>query len=391
MNKLLVLGSTGSVGQQTLDLVKRNPDRFKVDALCANSNLDLLLEQVKEFKPKYIALSDMSAALKAEAALGNSIEIFSGANALADLVKRSSADLVVVAVVGFAALEPLMAAIESKKKIALANKECLVAGGDLVMPALEKNGAQLVPVDSEHSSIFQIFQNRESLRRITITASGGPFLRTPYEELMHVTASQAVRHPRWNMGAKISVDSATLMNKGLEVIEAAHLFNLSVEQIDVLVHPESVIHGLVEFKDGAVLACAFEADMRLPIAYALDTLSGNDLSTSGRTLETGIGRLNLAKWGTLNFECPDLERFPCLRLAYESFRIGGTAPTVLNGANEVAVDQFLTGRIRFLEIAEVVEEALSRHTAEPVDTFEAVLAADKFSRKVTSEIIAKRK
>lgn len=385
MNELVVLGSTGSIGLQTLDLVRRNPGRFKVTGLSAGRNLTLLLEQVQEFRPGFIALADEDVKVPGELPC----EVFRGESAAEKLVAETGDAIVLVATLGFAALRPVLAALASGRKLALANKECLVAGGDLVMAALRSSSGRIVPVDSEHSSLYQLLGGitpDRKVRKLTITASGGPFLSKTLDELREVTPAQAVKHPRWNMGAKISVDSATLMNKGLEVIEAAKLFDVAIDRVKVFVHPESVVHGLIELTDGVTLACLYTADMRLPIAYALDELCG-----VSRELESGVTELDLCDWGKLTFIEPDLERFRCLRLAYQAGEAGGSATAALNAANEVAVESFLQGELQFLAIPRIVEEVLESHQVMPVSSLEHVLAVDRDSRMTARKLIAARR
>lgn len=382
--ELVVLGSTGSIGTQTLDIVRKNPGRFVVTGLSAGSNVELLLEQVREFRPGYVALADELAPLPNDLPC----VIFRGGEAAERLVVESGSAVIVVGTLGFAALRPVLTALKGGRKLALANKECLVAGGDLVMTALKSSTGRIVPVDSEHSSLYQLLGGitpDRAVKKLAITASGGPFLALSLDELENVTPEQAVKHPRWNMGAKISVDSATLMNKGLEVIEAAKLFGIEIDRVKVLVHPESVVHGLVELIDGVSLACLYTADMRLPIAYALDELCGVT-----RELQTGVSELDLFAWGKLSFIQPDLGRFRALKLAYDAGAAGGTATVALNAANEVAVECFLRRDIGFLEIPRIVEEVLDSHSVAPVDSLERVLQADEESRRVAYEIIGKR-
>ncbi len=385
MNSLIILGSTGSVGRQTLDVVRANPGALSVEALAVCSNTDLLIEQIREFSPSLVAVIDEASAKTVKAACGQDCRIFSGENALIDLIHAASSTCAVVAISGVAALKPVLTALELGKSLALANKECLVAGGDLCKQVLREKGGRIASVDSEHSSIFQLLGTDRSRKvsKIILTASGGPFLRAAWEVMAAATPAEAVKHPRWNMGAKISVDSATLMNKGLEVIEAAQLFDLPAEKIEVLIHTESIVHGLVEFDDGTVFACCSETDMKLPIAHALTVLCGCDL-------DAGVKRLSLAEWGALHFERPDIERFPALRLAYEALRIGGSAPAVLNGANEAAVSAFMAGRIGLLQIAEVVEEALRAHDVVKVDSLDTLLTVDLAARESAEKIIGRK-
>lgn len=394
---LAVLGSTGSIGTQTLDVVRRNPGCYTVPVLTAGKNLALLEQQIAELKPLFVAVCDAEDAAAIRPRLPRGTELGVGEEGMRAAAVHPAADTVVAAIMGYAALHPVLAAIEAGKNIALANKECLVAAGPLVREALARSSATVVPVDSEHSSIFQCLLRRgrsERIERITLTASGGPFLRTPAAELAAVTPEQAVNHPRWRMGAKISVDSATLMNKGLEVIEAAMLFDLPGERIDVLVHPESLVHGFVEYGDGAVLAALFEPDMRVPIAYALSYLRAPRLGTAADgpagTMSSGVTPLALARRGAIHFEQPDHEKFPLLQLAYAALRSGGTAPTVLNAANEIAVSAFLDRQIRFTDIPLVVGETLQSYPGNHLRTIADIVEADSLARRAASEWISRR-
>ena len=346
-----VLGSTGSVGCNTIDLLLRQPGAFTVEALTANRNVEKLAEQALMVKPRMVAIADEAGYRPlVEALSGSGIEVAAGTAAIVEAACRP-AEWVMASIVGAAGLEPTMAAVHRGATIGLANKECLVCAGDLMMSEIKRCGATLVPVDSEHSAIFQVFdfESAEKVERIILTASGGPFRCTPAAEMATVTPAQAVAHPNWDMGAKISVDSATMMNKGLELIEAFHLFPVSVEQIEIVVHPQSVIHSLVAYVDGSVLAQLGTPDMRTPIAYAL---------AWPQRMAAPAPRLDLAAIGTLTFEAPDPAKFPALRLAREALHRGGAAPIVLNAANEVAVSSFLANRIGFLDISRIVEETM---------------------------------
>jgi 1-deoxy-D-xylulose-5-phosphate reductoisomerase len=364
-------------------LIERNPDRFTVEALSARNNVPLLAEQARKLRPKLAVVADESrySALK-EALAGTGIEIAAGRAGLIAAAERP-ADWVMAAIVGAAGLESTLAAVRRGAIVALANKESLVCAGSLVNAELARSGARLLPVDSEHSAIFQVFdfERAEWVERIILTASGGPFRTFTREQMANVTPEQAVAHPNWDMGAKISVDSATMMNKGLEVIEAHYLFGLPVERIDVLIHPQSVIHSCVAYVDGSVLAQMGSPDMRTPIAYALAWPD---------RMDAPVERLDLGKLGQLTFEAPDLTRFPALRLAREALQAGAAAPTILNAANEVAVAAFLAKRIRFLDIAVVVEAALAVVPNRPVATIADVLDIDTFARNVAGAEIEKR-
>ena len=389
IRKLTLLGATGSIGASTLDVVARHPDRYVVSALAANSNAVKLGELCRRFRPAYAALSDHDAADTLDRDLrrhGVETRVLAGAEGLAFVASLPDVDVVLAAIVGAAGLSPTLAAARAGKRILLANKEALVMGGALFMRAVEEGGATLLPIDSEHNAIFQCLPptymrdpSRAGVRRVLLTASGGPFRTRAPRDLDHVTADEACAHPNWSMGRKISVDSATMMNKGLEVIEAHWLFGIAREAIEVVIHPESVIHSLVEYVDGSVLAQLGNPDMRTPIAQAL---------AFPERIATGVSPLDLARLGTLTFEAPDLARFPCLRLAFDALAAKGTAPAVLNAANEVAVAAFLAGRLRFTDIATACAVALERASTRPVDTFEDALAADEEARQLTTSWIA---
>jgi len=380
---LTILGSTGSVGRSTLDLVERQPDRWRVAVLTANSDTAALAEQARRLKPDVAVVADERAypALK-DALAGTGVEPAAGRRALAEAADRPS-DWVMAAIVGAAGLEPTLRAVQRGATVALANKETLVCAGDLVTRTAAETGARLLPVDSEHNAIFQVFDFDDPARieRVILTASGGPFRKLGYEAMRHVTPEQAVAHPVWSMGAKISVDSATLMNKGLELIEAKHLFPVTVDQLDVLVHPQSVVHSLVEYVDGSVLAQLGTPDMRTPIAYAL---------AWPERIATPCRRLDLVEVAKLEFEAPDPVRFPALNLAWAALRQGGSAPAVLNAANEEAVAAFLGRRIGFLDIAAIVGETLDAMTSAPASSLEDVIALDREARDRASALIVGR-
>jgi 1-deoxy-D-xylulose-5-phosphate reductoisomerase len=374
---ITILGATGSIGRSTLDLVRRNPRRFAVEALTGANNVDLLIEQALALKPKLAVVADPSRyeALKRGLA-GTGIACASGADAVIEAAARP-ARWVMSAIVGAAGLKPTLAAIERGAVIGLANKETLVSAGDLVMAAVKRAGATLLPVDSEHSAIFQVLDGAqmEAVEKIILTASGGPFRTFTLNRMGQVTPEEAVAHPNWSMGAKISVDSATMMNKGLELIEAHHLFGLPEERIDILVHPQSVIHSLVAYVDGSVLAQLGTPDMRTPIAYAL---------AWPKRMAAPSARLDLAEIATLTFEAPDPVRFPALALARRALRSGGGAPTILNAANEVAVQRFLDRRIGFLDIARIVERTLDALAAAGAPAgLDEVLTLDAEARRLT--------
>ncbi len=374
MKSLSILGATGSIGQSTLDLVRRQPDAFSVEVLTAQANVDGLAQAAKDVKAKRAVIGDEShyAALKAALA-GTGIEVSAGRAAVIDAA-ACGADWTMASIVGCAGLEPVMAAIRRGGTIALANKESLVSAGDVLMAAVRDHGATLLPVDSEHNAIFQCFEreNAAQVRRVILTASGGPFRQLDADMLCKVTPEQAVKHPNWSMGAKISVDSASLMNKGLELIEAYHLFPVSVDQLDVIVHPQSVIHSMVEYQDGSVLAQLGSPDMRTPISYCLAWPD---------RMPAPVEQLDLAKIAQLSFEEPDLVRFPCLQLAKDALAQGRGAPAILNAANEIAVAAFLDKRIGFMDIPSVVESVLAGYDAPVPATIADILALDSEARR----------
>jgi 1-deoxy-D-xylulose-5-phosphate reductoisomerase len=379
MKRLLILGSTGSIGTQALDVVARAPEEFELVGLSAGTAHEALLAQAREHEVRRVGLSDPDAAARAAEAWTDG-EVLAGPQGLVRLVAESGADLVLNAIVGSAGLGPTIVALTEGMDVALANKESLVVGGELVTALAEATGAQLIPVDSEHSALHQLVHGEHPgvVDRLVITASGGPFRGRAREELAGVTVQQALAHPTWAMGGKITIDSATLMNKGLEVIEAHHLFGTPYERIEVVVHAQSLVHGLVALCDGASLAHLGHPDMRVPIAYALH---------HPERVELPVPRLDLAAVGALTFEAPDLDAFPCLRLAREAAVEGGTAPCVLNAANEVAVHAFLTGRLGFLGIAEVIERVLDAIPAQRVHGFDALYAADGEARALAGELV----
>lgn len=387
--KVTILGATGSIGVNTLDVIRRHPDRYRIFALCAHTQIDKLFEQVREFAPEFAVVRD--AALADELGLrcrnaGLSTAVRHGMEALVEMAAHPDVDTVMAAIVGAAGLEPTLAAAKTGKKILLANKEVLVMAGELFMHAVREHGAVLLPVDSEHNAIFQSLPTDFSrglsacgVRRILLTASGGPFRTTPRAALADVTPEAACAHPNWVMGPKISVDSASMMNKGLEVIEAYWLFACTPEQIQVVVHPQSVIHSLVEYTDGSVLAQLGNPDMRTPIAYAL---------AYPERIDAGVPSLDLFQIARLDFEAPDFERFPCLQLAYAALRAGGTAPAILNAANEIAVAAFLDRRLSFLGIPQLIESTLAALPAGPEGSLADVLMADAEARRIASSLLS---
>ncbi|MEJ1993942.1 MAG: 1-deoxy-D-xylulose-5-phosphate reductoisomerase [Limibacillus sp.] len=380
--RITVLGATGSVGASTLDVVSHHPDLFDVEALTANGNATQLAELAKRFGAKLAVVADPAqyATLK-EALSGSGIEAAAGPEALCEAAGRP-AELVMSAIVGAAGLAPTLSAVRRGAAVALANKESLVCAGHLVTREVARCGATLLPVDSEHNAIFQVLdgEQRDSVERIILTASGGPFLSLDRAAMAGVTPRQACAHPNWDMGAKISVDSATMMNKGLELIEAHHLFGLPEDRIDILVHPQSVIHSLVAYRDGSVLAQMGMPDMRTPIAYALGW---------PKRIAAPVKRLDLAEIAQLNFFAPDAERFPALRLAREALKAGGAAPAILNAANEIAVEAFLAGRIGYLEIAALVEDCLEQSREDTPESIEEVIALDGRTREMARASLPK--
>ncbi|QOD84341.1 1-deoxy-D-xylulose-5-phosphate reductoisomerase [Chromobacterium haemolyticum] len=386
---IVVLGATGSVGVNTLDVVARHPERYRVVALSGNRQVDRLFQQALQFRPAYVVTGDAASADALRGRLaeaGVDAEVLHGPAALVQVAALPEAEVVMAAIVGAAGLPSAMAAARAGKRILLANKESLVVAGRLFMDTARRHGATLLPVDSEHSAIFQSLPHdyagnldAAGIRKIILTASGGPFRQSSAEDLLRVTPDDACRHPNWVMGRKISVDSASLMNKGLEVIEAHWLFSAPPERIEVVVHPQSVIHSMVQYRDGSVMAQLGSPDMRTPIACAL---------AWPVRIEAGVGSLDFFSLSNLTFEAPDLERFPCLKLAFDVLRLGGDAPAVLNAANEVAVDAFLNGRLRFIDIPAVVSAALDGVSLAGSDSVEALLAKDEEARAFALQQVA---
>lgn len=370
MKKVIILGSTGSIGTQTLDVIKNFRENFEIVGLTAYNNVELLSKQIREFNPKVVAVKDEDKANQLRENLKKNVEILTGSKGLQEIVKYD-ADLVVVAVEGIAGLIPTVTAIQRGKDIALANKEVLVTAGQIVMDLVKKKDITLLPVDSEHSAILQCLRgnDKKEVSRLILTASGGPFRGKKKEDLRKVTVNEALNHPNWKMGKKITIDSATLMNKGFEVIEAKWLFDISEDKIDVIVHPQSIIHSMVEYIDGSVIAQLATADMRIPIQYALNYPTRNYIN--------GINFLDFSLTTQLTFEKPDLETFRCLSLAYEALKIGGTMTTVLNAADEIAVSLFLNKKIEFLQIAEIIEESMKEHNNIQNPTLDDIINVDK--------------
>ncbi|MGA2774529.1 MAG: 1-deoxy-D-xylulose-5-phosphate reductoisomerase [Candidatus Omnitrophota bacterium] len=380
MKNIAILGSTGSIGRNALEVIRNFRSEFKVTALSANSDVDALYKQAKEFKPKFICVSDNSAAVKLSSRLGSRFKVFTGEEGLKELVKEKIIEQVLIAISGSSALMPLLSALDSGKQIALANKEALVMAGAIVMERAKKHKAEILPIDSEQSAIWQCLEGEDKnrLRSIYLTASGGPFRKTAEKNLKRISIREVLKHPRWKMGRKITVDSATLMNKGLELLEAMFLFNIPAEKIRILIHPEAIVHSMVEFSDGVVLAQLSNTDMRIPIQYAL---------TYPKRLKNSLPGVNFFKLKALNFEKPDFKKFPCLGLAYKVADELGTAPAVMNAANEASVDEFLKRRLAFTKISVVIEKVLSRHKNVSCPGLRDILEADKWARHEAYKII----
>ncbi len=389
MKSICILGSTGSIGVSTLDVVARHPDRYRITALTANRNIDALFDQCIQYRPEYAVVVDADRAGVLEQRLKNTaashVQVLAGAQALEEVASLPEIDTVMAAIVGAAGLLSTLAAARSGKSVLLANKEALVMSGQLFMNEISRSGARLLPIDSEHNAIFQCMPahyeagvSPKEARRILLTASGGPFRETPIEQLERVTPEQAVAHPNWDMGRKISVDSATMMNKGLELIEASVLFDMPAERIHVVIHPQSVIHSMVDYIDGTVLAQLGNPDMRIPIAHAL---------AWPERFESGAEPLDIFSIKRLDFEPPDESRFPCLKLAYDAVEEGGIMPAVLNAANEVAVDSFLSGRIPYTEIAPVIDHCMTHCSQNSADSLASILESDREARAISNAYI----
>ncbi|MGQ9507867.1 MAG: 1-deoxy-D-xylulose-5-phosphate reductoisomerase [Thermodesulfobacteriota bacterium] len=385
MKRLAILGSTGSIGVNTLHIVRQFPDLFKIISLSAGRNIQLLKEQVYEFRPKLISVlsKELSEEIQKELPQGE-VEIVYGVEGLIQVATHPEVDQVVSAIVGAVGLIPTLSAIKTGKSIALANKESLVMGGKILIEEARTRNVQILPIDSEHSAIFQslLGHQKKDIQRLILTASGGPFLHLPLSKLREVTVSEALNHPHWEMGKKITIDSASLMNKGLEVIEAHWLFDIPVEKITVQIHPQSVIHSMVEYVDGSIISQMGITDMKIPISYAL---------AYPNRLNLKLPSLDLSRVGGLTFMAPDPERFPCLQLAYRSIEVGETMPTVLNAANEVAVHAFLEGGIRFTDVPLILQRIMEEHEIKIVRTIEDILRADQWSRERTKNLIEGRK
>ncbi len=379
--KIAILGSTGSIGTQTLDVVRCHPDRYEVYAICAHRSIELLIEQARTFHPEVVCIADESLYPTLRDALQDlPIKVWAGTDAIAQMVTMPSIDIVVAAMVGYAGLRPTIEAIKAGKTIALANKETLVVAGEIICRLAMEHHTPILPVDSEHSAIFQslVGEDRNEIEKILLTASGGPFRTYTLQQMQSVTAADALKHPNWDMGAKITIDSASMMNKGFEVIEAKWLFGVPVEKIQVLVHPQSIVHSAVQFTDGAIKAQLGAPDMRLPIQYAL---------SFPERLAADFPRADLFSLGSLTFEQPDLQRFPNLGLAYEAMRRGGNIPCVLNAANEVANLAFREGRCGFLQMSEVISSTMAKAAFIEKPTYEDYVATDLASRQIASELI----
>lgn len=378
--KILLLGSTGSIGTSTINCIRRYPQRFELVGLAAHSNSAALAAQAREFNITNLCLGDEQVAQAFAPTLQSHQRLYRGTEGLVELVQNTDYDILVNALVGSVGLRPTVAALKRNKRVALANKETLVVGGDYITMLLKQGMGSMVPIDSEHSAILQAMSGEriEAIESIILTASGGPFRDYPIERFASITPEDALRHPTWQMGAKITIDSATLMNKGFEVIEAHHIFQLPYERLRVCVHPQSIIHSLVEFHDGAMMAQMGLPDMELPIQYAL---------TWPERLPLGGKRLDLATVGKLTFFEPDMDRFPCLRLCLEAGKLGGTAPVVVNAVNEEAVRLFLSKRIGFCTIGQLIEKALERHTVRPADSLETIVEVDRQARSDVQELL----
>jgi 1-deoxy-D-xylulose-5-phosphate reductoisomerase len=381
MKTIVILGSTGSIGTNTLDIVERFPDEFRVAGLTAGTNDEKLEEQIRRFKPRVVALSNESAATRLrQRCTGLPVEILSGTEGVAQVASVPEAEMVISAIVGGAGLVPTLTAIRAKKHIALANKEPMVMAGKLMQEEARKHGVRIFPVDSEHSAIFQSLEGHrlEDVRRLILTASGGALWTLNKQELQEVTPERALQHPNWKMGAKITIDSATLMNKGLEVVEARWLFNIPESRIDVLIHRESIVHSLVEYDDRSMIAQLGLPDMRTPISYAM---------RYPERMPLDLPSLDLTEIGTLTFCKPDHDRFPCLGLGYESLRVGGTMPAAMNAANEVAVEAFLNGGIRFVDIAEIIRSTMEAHQPREVESLDDALETDRWARETAESFV----
>jgi 1-deoxy-D-xylulose-5-phosphate reductoisomerase len=380
MKRVVILGSTGSIGTSALDVISGHRDRFRVVGLAAGRNIDLLEGQIDVFRPEVVAIADENAAMELRKRVGRKTEVLAGEDGINSVAAYKGSDFVLSSMVGFSGLIPTMHAVRAGKAIGLANKEVLVTAGEIVIREAGRYGSKILPVDSEHSAIFQCIegQDRRYLKRVVLTASGGPFAGKTKDDMKDVTPEDALKHPNWNMGRKVTIDSATMMNKGLEVIEAAHLFGLAAGMIDVLIHPQSIVHSMVEFNDGSVLSQMSVPDMRGPIGYAL---------SYPERLDDAVSRLELDKIEKLTFFKPDTESFPCLKYAYDALREGGTMPAVLNAANEAAVNAFLEKRISFNDIPVIINKTMHSHSTKQTADILAVTDADRWAREKAEEYI----
>jgi len=374
MKKILVLGSTGSIGLNTLEIVRSFPDQFEIAGLTSNDNISLLKRQIEEFHPETVVVVNKTKAAELKTMIGSKCKVLAEEEGLLEITRRGNYDILVSALVGFAGLAPTIEAIKQKKKIALANKETLVTAGEIIIQLCKEYDAELIPIDSEHSAIFQslIGEKKETINKLILTASGGPFLNKAKSELEHVTIAEALKHPNWKMGNKITIDSATMMNKGLEIIEAFWLFGLPKEKIEVIIHPQSIIHSMVEFVDGSIKAQMSLPDMKLPILYALTFPERLHFSS----IQTDFAQIN-----KLTFFAPDFDKFSCLKIAYDAIEEGGTAPCILNAANEVAVEKFLSGKIRFTGIPELITDALEKIACFKKADLDSVFESDLKTRE----------
>ena len=372
--KVFILGSTGSIGVSTLDVIRLHKDSFEVEGLTANRNIELLLKQIQEFNPKYVVVKDENLANSFKDNLPNGTIFLSGENGLIKATREAEYDILLSALVGFAGLQPTIEGIKKGKRIALANKETLVVAGEIITQLVKQYNAELIPVDSEHSAIFQCLtgEKNNEIEKLILTASGGPFFSKSKEELKHVTIAQALKHPNWEMGNKVTIDSATMMNKGLEMIEAHWLFNLPASKIEVIIHPQSIVHSMIEYIDGSIKAQLSKPDMRLPIQYAL---------TYPNRMPNSFTNTKLTEIESLTFHKPDFAKFECLQLAFDVLETGGTAPAILNAANEIAVDMFLKGKVSFVEIPEMIKNALNHVENKSKPDLETIIEYDSLTRK----------
>jgi 1-deoxy-D-xylulose-5-phosphate reductoisomerase len=380
MKKVAILGSTGSIGINTLKVIEKFRDKFKVVGLSAKENITELEKQIEEFSPSYVSIMDDEKYYSLKSRLGSEVQVYNGIEGIIKIVKSDDVDIVVSAIVGSAGMLPTLEAVKSGKTVALANKESLVMAGELIMQEAKNNNATIIPIDSEHNAIFQCIgsHKKEEIKKIILTASGGPFLHRA--NIKNVTVQEALQHPTWSMGKKITIDSATLMNKGFEVIEAFFLFGIPLSNIEVVIHPQSVVHSFVEYIDGSVMAKLGVPDMRIPIQYAINY---------PQRMNGGMPKLDLTEISKLTFSKPDFERFPCLKYAYEALEKGGTMPAVLNSTNEIAVKNFLNGRIKFHEIPEIIKQVMEKHTIKNANVLENIFEADMWAKDTTNKLLSR--